>query len=673
MTQRVTGLISGLDTETIIQQLISGHKTKVETAEKEKTKLQWKQEAWSALNTKLLNFYKGALNKFQSVSTYKAKKVEATNNSKIKVTSSNNAVTGVHTLSVKQVASAAYLTGKDLRGQAFNTTSYVAADSASVQVSDLKDSKGNAIDLDGKSFDISYVKTNDDGSEETVTKTITAQVGPDGTLQSMIDNMNQSLQDEGIAMEVSYNSETGGLQFVNNTAEPDKDENDVVIGYKNGVDYTLKAADSDAAKALGISENGVTVSQQTNDTGDNVLSIKNTFNVTQVSDTAAAVTGGTKLTDMGIASGTTFTLNVGKGADAKEYTLTIDQTTTLSGLASQFSKMGVKASYDEKQGRFFITSTESGEKFDFELTADNADALAKLGLDSASATKVDAADAIVEYNGATFQQSSNTFSLNGLNFTVNDVTVTKDENGNVIKDDPIKLTVSTDTDSIYNAVKDFIKEYNSLIEEMNTLLHADRAKGYEPLTSEEKDALSEDEVKEWEKKIKDSLLRQDTKMSSLLNNMRSTLNKSISYTNSEGVTKRYTLASFGITTGKWNEYGKLHIAGDSEDADYADMDDKLRAAIENDPDALIATLSGLGKELYSNMQKAMKSTNSSSPMTFYDDITLKNQLSDYEEKISKLQEKMNNAEDRYYKQFAKMETAMAQIQANSSSLGGFFG
>lgn len=673
MTQRVTGLISGLDTETIIQQLVSGHKAKVENTEKEKTKLQWKQEAWASLNTKLLNFYKGALNKFQSVSTYKAKKVDTGGSSKVKVTSSNNAVNGVHTLSVKQLASAAYLTGKDLRGQAFNTTSYVAADAASVQVSDLKDSKGNAIDLNGKSFDISYVKTNADGSEETVTKTITAQVGADGTLQSMIDNLNQSLADEGIDMTVSYDAAKGGLQFINETAEPETDADGVVTGYKNGVDYTLKAADAESAKALGISEKGVTVSQQTNDTGDNMLTVNNAFNVTKVSDTAAAVTGSTKLTDMGIANGTTFTLTVGKGSDAKEYTFTIDQTTTLSKLASQFSKMGVNASYDEKQGRFFISSTESGEDFDFELTADNDEALAKLGLDSASATKVDAADAIVVYNGATFQQSSNTFSLNGLNFTVNDVTVTTDDDGNIIKDDPIKMTVSTDTDTIYNAVKDFIKEYNALIEEMNTLLHADRAKGYEPLTNEEKSALSEDEVKDWEKKIKDSLLRQDSTISSLVTMMRSTLNKSVEYTNSDGITKKYSLYSFGISTGNWSEYGKLHIYGDSDDAEYADYDDKLRAAIENDPDALIATLSGLGKELYTNMMKAQKANSRSSSMTFYEDITMKTQLSSYDDKISKLQEKMNKAEDRYYKQFAKMESAMAKIQSSSTSISGFFG
>lgn len=673
MTQRVTGLVSGLDTETIIKQLMSGHQTKVDNAQKEQTKLKWKQEAWASLNTKLYNFYKGALNKFQSVGTYKSKKVEASNTSKIKISNSNNAVTGVHTVSVKQTASAAYLTGKDLRGQAFKTTSYKAAADASVQVSDLKDSRGYAVDLAGKSFDVSYVEKDASGNEQTVTKTITAQVGADGTLQSMIDNMNRSLADEGIDMTVSYNAEKGGLEFVNNTAEPEKDADGKITGFKNGMDYTLKANDSDSAKALGISESGVKVGQQLTDAGENIITMSNAFNVKNVSDTEAAITGSTKLTDMGIANGTTFTLTVGKGANAKNYDFTVDQSTTLNSLASQFSKMGVKASYDEKQGRFFITSTESGEDFEFELTSDDPAALEKLGLDSASATKVDARDAIVVYNGATFQQSSNSFSLNGLNFTVNDVTVKKDENGNEIGDEPITLTVSTDTDAIYNAVKDFIKEYNSLISEMNTLYRADRAKGYEPLTSEEKDALSDKEVEEWEKKIKDSLLRQDTKVNSLLTNMRTTLGKSINYTNSEGITKRYSLATFGITTGKWNEYGQLHIAGDSDDPDYAEMDDKLRTAIENDPDALIATLSGIGKELYTNMQKAMKATNYSSALTFYDDVTMKDQIKDYDSKIKKLQEKMNNAEDRYYKQFAKMEAAMAKVQANGSSISGLFG
>lgn len=673
MTMRMTGLTSGLDTESIITQLISGHKTKVENAQNEQTKLKWKKEAWSSLNTKLYSFYTGALSKFKSVGTYKAKKVESSNSSAVTISTSNSAVTGAHTLSVKQVASSAYLTGASLTGKSFNTTSYVASDSADVQVSDLVDSKGNAIDLDGKSFEISYTTTDADGNEQTITKTITAQVGADGTLQSMIDNMNQSLADEGIDMTVSYNASIGGLQFTNNTATPVTDEDGVVTGYENGMNYTLKATDDASASALGISAEGVVVSQQTTDAGDNILTMSNAFNVTKVSDTQAAVTGSTKLTDMGIANGTTYTLTVGKGADAKEYTYTIDQNTTLSGLAKEFSKMGVSANYDEKNGRFFVNSAESGEAFDFELTADNDTALTALGLDAASATKVDAADAIVVYNGATFQQSSNNFSLNGLNFTVNDVTVTTDEDGNEISDTPIRMTVSTDTDSIYNAVKDFVKEYNALIKEMNTLYNAESTRDYNMLTEDDKEAMSEDDIEEWENKIKSSLLRRDTTISSLLSTMRTTLNKSIDYTNSDGTTKRYSLASFGIVTGKWSEYGQLHIEGDADDSEYSGYDDKLRAAIEENPEALIETLNGLGSELYEKFQKAMKSSSLSSALTFYNDKDMDSKIESYDEKIEKLQDKMNDAEDRYYEQFAAMETALAQLQANQSSLSSLFG
>lgn len=672
MTMRMTGLISGLDTETLITQMISGHKTKVENAQKEQTKLKWKKEAWSSLNTKLYSFYTGALSNFKSVGTYKAKKVESTDDSKVKVTSSNSAVNGVHTLSVKQLASSAYLTGASLQNKAFNTTSYVAAENAHVKLSDLKDSKGYDLELDGKSFEISYKTTGPDGQEATVTKTITAQAGSDGTLQSVIDNMNQSLADEGINMTVNYNAAKGALEFVNNTAQEVKGADGTVTGYEGGIDYTLKTADDDAAKALGISKDGVTVSQKKSDAGENILTMSSAFHVKTVSDTAAAVTGSTKLTDMGIADGTTYTMTVGSGSDAKTYTYTIDQTTTLKSLAAQFSKMGVAASYDEKQGRFFVNSAESGAAYDFTLTADNADAVSKLGLDAASATKVDAADAIVVYNGATFQQSSNNFSLNGLNFTVNDVTTAKDEQGN-IKDNPIRMTVSTDTDTIYKAVKDFVKEYNSLIKEMNTLYNADRAKDYEPLTSDEKENMSEKEIEEWEQKIKDSLLRRDDKLSSLTSSMRTTLNKSVEYTNTNGETKRYSLASFGINTGRWNEYGQLHINGDLDDADYKDYDDKLRAAIEEDPGALIQTLSTLGGELYTNFQKAMKSSDYSSALTFYDDKQMDIEISSYDDKIKKLQEKMNDVEDRYYKQFAAMESALAKLQSSQSSLSSLFG
>ena len=52
---RLSGLISGMDTESIIQQLVSAKQTKVDDAKKAQTKLEWKTTAWKELNTKLKN------------------------------------------------------------------------------------------------------------------------------------------------------------------------------------------------------------------------------------------------------------------------------------------------------------------------------------------------------------------------------------------------------------------------------------------------------------------------------------------------------------------------------------------------------------------------------------------------------------------------------------------
>ena len=49
MAMRLSGLMSGMDTESIVQQLVEAKKTKVDTAKKDQTKLQWKQDIWKEL------------------------------------------------------------------------------------------------------------------------------------------------------------------------------------------------------------------------------------------------------------------------------------------------------------------------------------------------------------------------------------------------------------------------------------------------------------------------------------------------------------------------------------------------------------------------------------------------------------------------------------------------
>lgn len=88
---RMTGLVSGLDTESLVSQLSEAYQTKVNNVKKEQTKLEWKKEAWASLNTKIMDFYKGALSTFRSVSTYRTK--AATGNlSGVKITAGSNAV-----------------------------------------------------------------------------------------------------------------------------------------------------------------------------------------------------------------------------------------------------------------------------------------------------------------------------------------------------------------------------------------------------------------------------------------------------------------------------------------------------------------------------------------------------------------------------------------------------
>ncbi len=128
-------------------------------------------------------------------------------------------------------------------------------------------------------------------------------------------------------------------------------------------------------------------------------------------------------------------------------------------------------------------------------------------------TKIEGQDAEILLNGAKFTSSTNTFTVNGLTLTAMEETHGSE----------VTLTTATDTDGIYDMIKNFFSEYNKLINEMDSLYNAEDSKGYDPLTSEEKDALSDTEVEEWEKKIKDSLLRRDSTLRSVSSSITSIL------------------------------------------------------------------------------------------------------------------------------------------------------
>lgn len=631
MPIRLSGLSSGLDTDAVVKELMTAQRAKVDKITKKKTKLEWKKEAWTDLNKKVYSFYSEQAFKFKSSGTYKQKKATSTDESKITVKAGVDATTGSHTISVKQLASASYLTG----GRIVDSTSQTTTTNNMTNTTKLSDL--------GITEDVTFSFSTSDGKTSSVTL----------NGDSAISDLTEKLGEVDMAVNVS----DGKLSFVKTRTGASTGGTDV--NNDDNYDVTISVDKQVAFEKLGLgSSTSLTIASGTHqsDAGAQV-----TYDTVSA---GGGVTADTRLSDMGIAAGTVFNLN---GTEiATTGTMTIRQ------LTDKFKEIGINASFDSKQQRFFLSSKESGTANDIQLTSDTAGVLAKLGLDTSvtnadptqNAVKIDGKDATIIYNGATITSSTNDISVNGLNITVNDVTT--DETG---KDTPIKLSVTNDVDAIYDSVKDFVKAYNTLVKELSDKYSAKAAKGYEPLTDDEKEEMSEKQIEQWETKIKDSLLRRDSTISSLTSTMRTALSSSVEI---DG--KSYSLVSLGIKTGLYTENGQLHIDGDKDDASVSNNEDKLRKMIEEDPDKVYQILTGVGNQLYDKLKDSMSSIKGlRSALTVYNDKEMDTQITSYTKKIAEMEEKLQDMEDRYYKKYAALETAMSKLNAQSSQLAGFFG
>lgn len=541
---RMTGMYSGMDTESIVSQLVKTKSTKVTNLKNEQKKLEWKQTAWQDLNSKIYNMYSKTLSNLRLTSAYSKKSTVSSDSTKATVVASEGAVNGTQTLKVNKLAKSGYLTGAKLDGKTSTTTG-----------------------TDGKD----------------VTKAV--------------------------------NWET-----------------------------TDKLSEIDS-------------------------------NLT----------------------GKTISITTGSGTDAKTTDIEITADMTINDLVAKFKDAGVNASFDTTNQRFFINSTGTGSAKNFTLTSDDSTALASLGLDpnttytdingsKNSCVKIEGQDAEIVLNGATFVSDSNTFSINGL--TINTLGVTDEE---------ISLVTSTDYDGIYNTIKDFLTEYNDLINEMDKLYNADSARKYDMLTDDEKDSMTDDEVEQWEDKIKSALLRKDNSLYNVMNTLTTTMmdgyyennlsdkqkkNMSASEISAwykENGGKKHYLSDYGIGTLSYfeaqdNEHHAYHINGDADDEFTSTKEDKLKAAIAEDPEGTANFFATLCKTLYSKLDETMsESTEYSSIYKVYNDKQLKKDYKDYTTKISDAEDELNDYEDRWYNKFSKMEVALSKLQSQTSSISSMLG
>ncbi|SEK42662.1 flagellar hook-associated protein 2 [Pseudobutyrivibrio ruminis] len=281
---------------------------------------------------------------------------------------------------------------------------------------------------------------------------------------------------------------------------------------------------------------------------------------------------------------------------------------------------------------------------------------------SNTATKVKGQDASIELNGVTYTSNTNSITVNGL--TIEAMATTPDA---------ISVTVANDTDALYDKVKDFLTSYNNLMNEMQKLYNADSAKDYEPLTDDEKAEMSEKEIEKWEQKIKDSLLRRDTSLSGIISAMTMSMMQVYEVNGEKLSWSVFGVHTLGTLNAEKNEGYAYHIDGDSEDSKTSGNEEKLRAALASDPDRVIEFLKQVTSGLYKSLDEKMKSTAVKSVYTVYNDKEMASEYSNYSSLIKTWTDRVQDMEDAYYKKFAAMESALATLQSNSSSISSLLG
>lgn len=710
MPIRMSGLQSGLDTETLVSALVSGYTLQKDNMVKAQTKLQWKQDSWKAMNKSIYSFYSGKLSAARLSKTYNAKSASVSDSTKAKVTAGAEAVNGTQTLEIKELASTGYLTGG---------------------VISAKDDKGNSVKADGstKLSDITgltsgTITVSAEGKNKDITLTEDMTVNQfvvklkDAGLNANFDANNQrffiSSKTSGADHDftITASDEDGlkslqkmGLFTLNNTETKE---------YEKWASYATDTAALDALKQSTYESKKINYEDRAKTYADRYNAAKETIKTIEANDTwpNGTTLDGQKARVSGLKADfeieyASYAKTDEKGDVVKDEKGNIVYDTDklkADGKLDEFNSS--KSRNDSMQSQVdkyenALKDIESSEKFvnidaDGKAVADPANANLIAEVDSENATirsnsdaaidakvaysvnmlneikngsltsskdaaRVTGKDATIILNKATYTSNTNNFAINGLTITAEAKT-----------DGEITITTNTDTDAIYNSIKDFFKEYNTLIKSMDEAYNASSSKGYEPLTSDEKEAMSEDEVKEWEKKIKDSLLRKDATLGSASSSMKNLMAQSFEING-----KKYSLASFGIKTLGYfdaadNEKGMYHIDGDKDDDASSGNDDKLRAAIASDPDTVVSFFSQLATSVYNDLSKKMSSSSVSSAYTLYNDKQMTKEYTSYTSKISDKEDEITKWEDYYYKKFSSMESALAKLNQTQSSLAGYF-
>lgn len=706
----LSGLASGVDTESMVKSMLSGIQNKIDSQNQKKTQLEWKQEAYRDVISKINSFQSKYLdiassNSLRLTSTY-SKMTTESSSSAVKIISASADAAEQMDIQVAQLATATKMTTGRIGQGAIqmndiesNLESYFSTPAQNISFT-----------VGGQTVDINLVDTEKDGegnySVDNMISRINRQLSENGlggvTLEKNDEGKITVKADNTIDGDVEIGGSSNALSTLGlkamtlnsensfsyeSTTEADASrlsatppESATITVTLDGrsTDITISGSDKDTAmqslkdglkSAFG---SNVTVNEETGEISarnGQTLSFSGDSNVLGIESGACTrLTTSTKLSSLGMTDDYTFSVN---GKD-----FTFDADTTIADVIKQVnaSDAGVKMSYNSLSDSFTLESTQTGEGFDINVSGGFADKF------FSNATTSEGQNAIVNIDGVTVERMSNNISVNGISFQAKAVTGDYfDDQGNLLtaadgklqaaagtEDKAATLTATKNTDDIVKNIKEFVDEYNKLIEDLNKLTHESKTyKDYAPLTDAQKEEMSESEIKKWEEKSKTGLLSGDSDINSFLNNMRKVL-----YSKADN---GFSLSMFGIdSSSDWKDYGKLEID-----------EDKLKTAIEEHGEDVISTFTNVATKLNTACKNAA-STSLASPGTLVkmagvkgkvseQTNEMKKQMDTINEYIKRLQTKYDSNKSRYWKQFNSMEKALANMNSTSTYLGQMMG
>ncbi|MCI8909217.1 MAG: flagellar filament capping protein FliD [Oscillibacter sp.] len=244
----ITGLASGMDTESMIENAISGFKTKINALGQKRTKLEWQQEAYRSIVTKMTGFtgkyadYRSSTNLMSPSFFNQAIKTVSQGANASKVSASGKTNSSIQINGVRQLAKAATYR---VSGGALNNNSTDAAGNVTVTAGGYFDlGQEQPISTVSGSISITYGGT----SARSYLDVSFGELDNFANAQEMADHINKQLETQNVT--TSSGASVKATSMIKAKVEDGNIVFEDVSGGKN--EYFISSASGEIAKTLGV-------------------------------------------------------------------------------------------------------------------------------------------------------------------------------------------------------------------------------------------------------------------------------------------------------------------------------------------------------------------------------------------------------------------------------------